>query len=109
MNLNQELLVSECKSLTTKLCPESTEDVATFYYKTDVFNDHFPQTIPEWNKLDIQIRSESFLSFRNSKLKIGPPIAKPFCNFYNSIALKLLKRLRRGLRHLSKYKFRHDF
>ena len=49
-----------------------TEDVPTLYSRTGVFKiSYFPCTTPEWNKLDVQIRrSESFLSFRNSLLKI---------------------------------------
>ena len=52
---------------------QSSEDVTTFYCRTDVFKySYFPYTILEWNKLDMQIRrSESFLSFKNSLLKIG--------------------------------------
>ena len=64
----------------------------------------------EWNKLDVQIRrSESFLSFKNSLLKIGQPTAKPTYNIHNPIGLKFLTRLRLGLCHLNKHKFKHNF
>ena len=57
----------------------SSEDFTTFYCRTDVFKySYFPYTILEWNKLDIQIRrSDSFLSFKHSLLKIGRATAKP--------------------------------
>ena len=86
----------------------SIEDVTTFYCRTDVFKySYFSQTILEWNKLDIQIRSESFLTFENSLLKIGWPTAQPTYNFRNSIGVKFLNRLRLGLSHLNKQNF-HD-
>ena len=35
----------------------SSEDVTTFYYRTDVFKySCFPYTILEWNKLDMEIK-----------------------------------------------------
>ena len=51
----------------------SSEDVTTFYYKTDVFKySYFLHTILEWNKIDMQIRKCEYLSsFKNSLLKIG--------------------------------------
>ena len=89
----------------------SFEDVETFYCRTDVFKySYFPHTISEWNKLDMQIRrSESFLSFKNSLLKIGRPTAKPTHNIHNPISLKFLTSLRLGLRQLNKHKFKHNF
>ena len=73
----------------------SIEDVATIYCRADVFIYYFPHTILEWNKLDVQIRrSESFLSFKNSLLKIGRPTTKPTYNIHNPIGLKFLTKLR---------------
>ena len=68
----------------------SGEDVTTFYCRTYIFRYfYFPYTILEWNKLDMQIRkSELFLSFKNSLLKIGWPTAKPTYNIHNPIGLK---------------------
>ena len=61
----------------------------------------------EWNKLDMQIRrSESFLSFENSLLKIGRPTAKPTYKIYNPIGLKFLTKLKLGLSHLNEHKFK---
>ena len=89
----------------------SIEDVAIFYCGTDVFKySYFSHTILEWNKLDMQIRrSESFLSFKNSLLKIGQPTAKPTYNIHNPVGLKFLTRLRLGLSHLNEHKFKHNF
>ena len=89
----------------------SIEDIATIYCRTDVFKySYFPNTILEWNKLYMQIRrSESFLFFKNSLLKIGQPTAKPTYNIHNPIGLKFLTRLRPGLGHLNEHKFKHNF
>ena len=65
----------------------SSEDVTTFYCRTDVFKYfYFPHTILELNKLNIQIRRLEFLeSFKNSLLKIGRPTAKPTYNIHNPL------------------------
>ena len=88
----------------------SIEEVTKFYSRTDVLKySYFPHTILEWNKLDVQVRrSESFLSFKNSLLKIGRPIAKPTYNIHKPIGLKFLTRLRPGLSHLNEHKFKHN-
>ena len=85
----------------------STEDVTTFYCRTDIFKcSYFPKTILDWNKLDMLIRkSEPFLSFKNYLLKIG----QPTYNIHNPIGLKFLTRLRLGLSHLNEHKFKHNF
>ena len=51
----------------------SSEDITTFYSRTDIFQySFFPYTILEWNKLDNKIQqSKSVLAFRNSLLKNG--------------------------------------
>ena len=54
-------------------------------------------------------RTESFLFFKNSLLKIGGPTAKPTCNIHNLIGLKFLARLRLGLSHLNEHKLKHNF
>ena len=51
-------------------------------------------------------RSESFLPFKNSLLKIGLLTAKPTYNIHNPIGLKFLTRLRLGLSHLNKHKIK---
>ena len=71
---------------------------------------YFPYTILEWNKLDIQIRkSESFLSFKDSFLKVGRATAKPIYNIHNPTDLKFLTRLTLGLSHLNEHEFKHNF
>ena len=52
-----------------------SENVTTFYSRTDVFKySFFLSTILEWNKLDRRIRqSTPMLSFRNALVKIGRP------------------------------------
>ena len=67
-------------------------------------------TILEWDRLNMQIRrSESFLSYKNSLLKIGRPTFKPTYNIHYPTGLKFLNRLRLGLSHLNKHKFKHNF
>ena len=51
-------------------------------------------------------RSESFLPFKNSLLKIGLLTAKPTYNIHNPIGLKFLTRLRLELSHLNKHKIK---
>ena len=42
----------------------STEDVTTFYCRTDALKySYFPYTILEWNKLDMQIKRSKFFCF----------------------------------------------
>ena len=60
--------------------------------------------------LDMQIRrSQSFLSFKNSLLKIDQPTAKPTYNIHSPFGSKFLTILRLGLSHLSEHKFKHNF
>ena len=54
-------------------------------------------------------RSESYLYFKNSLLKVGRPTAKPTYNIHNPIGLKFLTRLRLGLSRLNEHKFKHNF
>ena len=72
------------------------EDVATFNCRIDVFKySYFSYTILEWIKLDMEIRRpDSFLSFKNSLLKIDQLAAKPTYNIHNTISLKFCTRLR---------------
>ena len=65
----------------------SIEDVTMLYCRTDTFKySYFPHTILEWNKPDMQIRrSESFLSFKNSLLKISRPTPEPTYKIHNPL------------------------
>ena len=70
----------------------------------------FPSTIIEWNKLDSNIRSSETLNIFKSKiLKFIRLTASSIFGFHNSIVVKLLIRLRLGLSHLRKHKFKHSF
>ena len=58
----------------------------------------------------MQIRSpEFFLSFKTSLLKVDQPATKAAYNIHNPIGLKFLTRLRLGLIHLKRHKFKHNF
>ena len=60
--------------------------------------------------MDVKRRkSESLPYFRNALLKVGRPTAKPIFIIHNTIALKLLTRLRLGLSHLNEHMFAHNF
>ena len=64
----------------------------------------------EWNKLDLDIRkSKSYTIFQNGFLKIGRPNQCSVYRIHNPIGLKLLTRLRVGLRHLNENKFHNNF
>ena len=74
-------------------------------------NTFFLSTIIEWNKLDLKIRCSPFYKhFR----KLIPEFVRPHDGnsvfiVNNSFDLSYLTRLRVGLNHLRKHKFRHNF
>ena len=73
-------------------------------------NSLFPFTVIEWNKTDKNIRkSESLNIFKNSILKHIRPPQNIVCNCHSPKTIKLLARLRVGLSHLHKHKFKHSF
>ena len=81
-----------------------TEDITTFYSRTDVFKcSYFPYTILEWEKLVMQTRR----SDQNILLKTGQPTAK--LTFINTIGLKFLTRLKFSLSCLNELKFKLNF
>ena len=64
----------------------------------------------EWNKIDWEIKnSESILTFKKRILSFIRPSAKSTFNCHNPREIKLLSRLRLGLSHLRKHKFKHSF
>ena len=63
----------------------------------------------EWNKLNCNIHRSTYPLFRNHLLKIIRPEADPVFNTWNHNGLKLLTRLRLGLRHLNEHRFNHNF
>ena len=69
-----------------------------------------PTTIKEWNNLDPQIRkSKSISIFKTSILKFIRPKPNDVYYCHNPKVIKLLTRLRLGLSHLRKHKFKHNF
>ena len=90
---------------------QPTEDVTTFYCRTDIFKySCFPSTILGWNNIDLKTRKiNSLMSFKNSLLGVGWPTAMPMYGIQNPIGLKFLTRLQLGLSHLNEHKFKHNF
>ena len=69
-----------------------------------------PTTIKEWNNLDPQIRkSKSISIFKTNILKFIRPKPNDVYYCHNPKVIKLLTRLRLGLSHLRKHKFKHNF
>ena len=85
--------------------------VGTYFCRTNVLKySFFPYTILEWNKLDLQLRNEkSFKKFRNILLKLGEPGPYLIYRIQHPLGLKLFTRLRLGLSHLTKHRFKHNF
>lgn len=71
----------------------------------------FPYTIVEWSKRDIAFRkAKSFLIFRNALLKIVRPIQNSIFKTHDPLLrIKFLTRLKLGLSHRNKHRFRHNF
>ena len=87
------------------------DKIETYYCITDLFKySFFPYTIVERNKLDVTVRNaKSFLIFKNLLLKIDRPIQNSMFKIHDPLGVKLLTRLRVGLSHLNKHRFRHNF
>ena len=79
--------------------------------KSEYFKNSFiPNVIYEWNKLDPQIRSSaSYNLSRNTLLNYISPAHRKTFNINDSVAVKLLTRLRLGFSHLHEHTFKHDF
>ena len=76
--------------------------------KTPSFKNRLNGIISEWNNLYINIRNSSPINvFKKKLLKFIKP--KSTYNIHDTKGLKLLTRLRLGLRHLGDHKFRHNF
>ena len=89
----------------------NVENVPSFKVRHDFFkNFFFPSTAIEWNKIDKNIRkSESLNIFKKSILKFIRPSQNRVYNCHNPKGIKLLTRLRVGLSHLCKHKFKQSF
>ena len=74
------------------------------------FNSFFPYTIKEWNNLSPEIRkSVSYEVFKNSLLKFKKPTLSSLFYVSDSLGIKLFTRLRLGVSHLRKHKFKPNF
>ena len=85
--------------------------ISSFKTRRNFFKDSFfPAVISEWNSLDINIRNSSSSNvFKKVLLKFIRPEPNSIYNINDSNELKLLTRLRLGLRHLDDHKFRPNF
>ena len=73
-------------------------------------NSYFPSTIIEWNKLVSNIcNSETPNIFKSKILKFIRPTGNRIFGCHNPIGVKLLTRLRLGLSHFRKHRFKHSF
>ena len=73
-------------------------------------NCFFPSTIKEWNNLDPHIKkSKSISIFKSNILKFIRPKPNNVYYCHNPKGIRLLTRLRLGLSHLCKHKFKHSF
>ena len=70
----------------------------------------FPYTIKESNNLSPEIDKSVFYEvFKSSLLKFIKPFPSSLFIVSDSLAIKLLTRLRLGLSHLREHKFNHNF
>ena len=87
------------------------QKIPQYFCRTNSFsNSFFPYSINEWNKLESTITQLNvFPSFRNALLTKIRPLPNSFYDACDPIGVQLLTRLRVGLSHLNKHKFRHSF
>ena len=73
-------------------------------------NAFLPSVIVEWNKLDLEIQNAPSLNvFKKNILKFIRPTAQNIFGCHNLKGIKYLTRLRLGLSHLHKQKFKNNF
>ena len=89
----------------------NNNNIPLFSGKHNFFRNSFiPSTVIEWNNLDFKIRnSETFSPFKKSILKFTRRSSNSIFNCHSPNGIKLITRLRLGLSHLRKHKFRHNF
>ena len=85
-------------------------NIASLSFKHNFFkNSFFPSTILEWNKVDPSLRnSASYNVFKNNILKFIRPSPDKIFQCHNRNGIKLVTRLRLGLRHLRAHNFKHS-
>ena len=73
-------------------------------------NSFFTSALSEWNQLDLNIRySVSLSTFKKKLLNFTRLCGNSIFDIHNLFGIKLLTRLRLGLRHLHEHKFKHCF
>ena len=73
-------------------------------------NSFFPSAIIEWNNLDTNLKNSKSISvFKEKILNFIRPSPNSFFGCHNPKGIKLITRLRLGLRHLREHKFKHSF
>ena len=89
----------------------NANNIPHFKVKHSFFkNTFFPSVIIEWNKLDPEIQNAPSLNiFKNSILKFIRPTANNIFGCHNLKGVQYLTRLRLGLSHLHKHKFKKNF
>ena len=116
-----KIIHSNSPSHLFKLIPENSNPYASqsarnnqipFFNIKIIFlkNSFFVAVITEWNNLDVSTRN-SFPChiFKNLILKFIRPDPNRISSTQNFEGLKLLRRMRLGLRRLADHKFRHNF
>ena len=81
------------------------------FCRTETFSNSFlPQTIKEWNKLNISIcQAPSYSTFRKARLDFIRPTVDSTFGTNDVSGFKLLTRLRVGFSHLREHKFKRNF
>ena len=85
--------------------------ITLFHTKYNFFkNSFFPSTVIKLNELDRNLQSAASLSvFKKNLLNFIRPSRKSVFNCHIRKEIKYLTRLRLGLSHLCKHKFKHNF
>ena len=95
----------------TRYFSRNSENIPQLRKKGDFSkNSFFSLTIKEWNNMDPQIRkSKSISIFKSNILKFIRPKPNNVYYCHNTKKIKLLTRLRLGLRYFCELKFKHSF
>ena len=90
---------------------QNLDFVETYFRRTGAFKYSFlPYSIPEWNKLDLNLRNaKSYSTFRKFWLKNSRPSPNHIYKIHDLLGLKLLTRHRLCLSHLNEHRFNHNF
>ena len=102
-----DIIPTKLRAYNTRYC----DNIPLLKIKHNYFrNSFFPSSIVEWNKLSREVRnSENIRIFKKRLLEFIRPSPNSIFDIYNPYGIKLLTRLRLGLRHLNEHKFKHGF